>query len=262
MIIGANWTSPRHVPIIRELTRRGDVSFVEVMIDNFIHLSPEELTKAFPGIPLAFHVMNSHFITRDDAELKTLAARLKTFIRELRPLYVSDHLAVFTHGARRFPFPQEIDYTREGAAALDRAKLWQDMIGTMLHFENYPSILDLGKAQPEFLDSLTRHGSGLLLDLSNAVVAYENCRLPLEAWTPLVARSAHFHAAGYRTADTVPPFVQDSHDGPLSNETLALLRRCKPFLAGRESSLCIERDANINVENWSADAVAAREALA
>ena len=263
MIFGANWTSPKHLPVIRSLLQQGRIDFCEVMIDNFLHLSPDSLNSAFPGTPLSFHIMNSQFILRDAEELKSLAARLKTFIRELRPTYVSDHLAIFSEGGRRLPFPQEIDYRRDSAAVLDRVKLWQDLVGTPILFENYPSILDGGRAQPEFLDALVQEtGAGLLLDLSNAVVAERNCGLPLAAWTPLIQRAERFHAAGYREADTHPPIVQDSHDCELSPETLAFLRRSKPLLSGRECSLVIERDANIAVESWSQDIAEARAALA
>jgi hypothetical protein len=233
------------------------------MIDNFIHIDPEMLKKSFPGIPLSFHIMNSQFFRRDVAELKTLATKLKPFIRELRPAYVSDHLADFSHEGRRYPFPQEIDYRGDRAAALGRVKLWQDLVGSQLLLENYPSILDGGRAQPEFLDALVREtGAGLLLDLSNAVVAERNCGLALEAWTPLVRRAERFHVAGHRAADTVPPIIQDSHDCALSPETLDFLRRCKPLLEGRERSLVVERDADIAVESWSKDIAEAQEALA
>jgi uncharacterized protein (UPF0276 family) len=263
MKIGANWTSPRHLAVIRALLEEGSVSFCEVMIDNYLHIDPESLKSAFPGTPLAFHIMNSRFVRRDLSELKALAARLKPFLRELRPVYVSDHLALFSHEGRRLPFPQEIDYRDDRAAVLERVKLWQDLLGTPVLFENYPSILDGGRAQPEFLEELVRKtGAGLLLDLSNAVVARRNCGLALEAWTPLVKRAERFHAAGYRSADTVPPIVQDSHDCELSVETLDFLRRSKPLTAGRECSLVIERDADIAVESWSKDIAAARAALA
>lgn len=262
MKIGANWTSPRHLPVLRALLARGGVSFCEVMVDNFLHLDPESLRSAFPGTPLAFHIMNSQFVRRDLPDLKALAARVKPFIHELHPAYVSDHLALFTHEGRRLPFPQEIDYVRDRATVLDRVKSWQDLLGTPVLFENYPSILDGGRAQPEFLAELVeKTGAGLLLDLSNAVVAERNCGLPLEAWTPLIKRAERFHAAGYRAADTVPPIVQDSHDCELSAETLAFMRRCRPLLAGRECSLVVERDADIELESWSKDIAAARAAF-
>jgi hypothetical protein len=207
--------------------------------------------------------MNSHFIRRDAGELKAFATKIKTLIRELRPAYVSDHLADFSHDGRRYPFPQEISYHRDNRLVLDRVKLWQDMVGTRLLFENYPSILDGGRAQPEFLETLVQEtGAGLLLDFSNAVVAERNCGLPLAAWTPLIRRAERFHAAGYRAADTVPPIIQDSHDCELSADTLDFLRRSKPLLDGRDCSLVIERDAEIAVESWSRDIAGARTALA
>jgi uncharacterized protein (UPF0276 family) len=232
------------------------------MVDNFLHLRPEELANALPYAPLAFHVMNSRFLRRDEAELAALAKTLKPFIRELRPLYVSDHLAVFTAGGRRLPFPQEIDYEAEGTLALDRARLWQDLLGVPVLFENYPSILDGGRGQPRFLDSLLDAGAGLLLDLSNAVIAAANGAAPLDEWEALARRASRFHAAGYGPAGTIPDFLVDSHDSELSSETLSFLRRVKPLTSGRDCSIVIERDANIELSSWSRDLAAAREAFA
>lgn len=257
MRLGANWTSPRHLPVLRALLEGGVISFCEVMVDNFLHIPPEALASAFPGVPLAFHVMNSRFIRRDDAELAVLAGRLKEFVRVLRPLYVSDHLAVFDHGGRRLPFPQEVDYGRDGGFVLGRVERWQELLGMPLLFENYPSILDGGRAQPEFLQTLLgRTGGGLLLDLSNAVVAHLNGAAPLDEWAALAPRASHFHAAGYRPSDTSPAFLQDSHDCALSEETLGFFRRIKPLTDGRACSLVVERDANIDAAAWSRDLAA------
>jgi uncharacterized protein (UPF0276 family) len=262
MKIGVNWTSPRHLPIVRSFLAEGKISYCEVMIDNFLHLTPAAVAEAFPGAPIAFHIMNSQFIRRSPDELKALAVKLKAFIRELRPMYVSDHLAVFTHEGRRLPFPQEIDYRREQAQTLGRVKLWQDLMETPLIFENYPSIAGYGEAQPAFLDTLMREtGAGLLLDLSNAVVAQKNCGVPLAAWLPLVKRAQHFHAAGYRSADTKPEIIQDSHDCELSDDTLGFLRLIKPEVDGRDCSIVVERDANIEPGSWSKDISAVRSAF-
>lgn len=263
MKLGANWTSPRHLPVLKALLDGGAIAFVEIMVDNFLHLSPDALAAAFPGVPLSFHVMNSQFIRRDDAELAALAKKLREFVRVLKPLYVSDHLAVFTHGARRLPFPQEIDYARETALVVERVKRWQDLLDMPVLFENYPSILESGRAQPRFLETLLeRTGAGLLLDLSNAVVAHANGAAPLDEWAALAPRAEHFHAAGYRPAQTAPDFLLDSHDGALSADTLAFLRRVAPLTRGRDSTLVIERDAQIAVDTWTGDLAAAREACA
>lgn len=262
MKLGVNWTSPRHTAVARALLGRG-ACFCEVMIDNFLHLPPHALAAAFPGVPLAFHVMNSRFLRRDREELEALAARLKLFARELRPLYVSDHLAVFSEGARSLPFPQELDYAGEGALALERVKLWQDLLGLPLLLENYPSILDQGRAQPEFFARLALEtGAGLLLDLSNAVVAQLNCGAPASGWLALARGAVRFHAAGYRAAGTQPEIIQDSHDGELSQETLAFLRQVAPLTRGRDCTMVVERDANIEEESWARDLAAAAEAFA
>jgi uncharacterized protein (UPF0276 family) len=163
-------------------------------------------------------------------------------------------LAVFSHEGRRLPFPQEINYPEEYAQTRERVELWQELLGTPLLLENYPSILDAGRAQRDFLDRLlTETGAELLFDFSNAVVARENCGDPLAAWAPLVRRSRQFHVAGYRLAGTAPEIVMDSHDGSLSADAFDFLRQSKVLLEGRDCSIVVERDANVEVESWSQD---------
>jgi hypothetical protein len=263
MKIGANWTSPRNLKTVRTLLQNDHISFSEIMIDNFLHLPANALHAAFPGTPISFHIMNSQFLRRDPAELKVLAGKVRGFIRELKPLYVSDHMAVFSHEDRRLPFPQEIDYPHEYERTRDRVTMWQELLGTPLLLENYPSILDIGREQSSFLERLlSETGAELLFDFSNAVVARENCGAALADWTPLLRRARRFHLAGYRLAGTNPDIVMDSHDCAPSVDTLDFLMQSKPLIDGRDCSIIVERDANIEIDSWAADIQAVKAALA
>jgi hypothetical protein len=260
MKIGINWSSPRRLPVVRALLANGRASFCEILIDNFLHCGAEDIASLFPGTPISFHIMNSQFIQRDVKELSLLGATLRGLIRNLNPLYVSDHLALFSCEGRRLPMPMEVDYARDFALARERVGLWQELLGVPLLIENYPSILDEGRAQPDFLGALAKEtGAGVLFDLSNAVVANKNCGVPLAAWSDIIRRAHHFHAAGYTLSDTKPPIVRDSHDAALSPDTLIFLRGALELMRDPEtSSIVVERDGNIEEESWSRDLEAVR----
>lgn len=263
MRIGANWTSPRHLPIVRSLLQEGQISFCEILIDNFLHLPPASLQSVFMDSPVAFHIMNSQFIQKDADELKSWAAKLKVLARTLNPMYVSDHLAIFTHQGRHLPLLQEIDYSTQYAEVRERVTLWQNLLETKICFENFPSMLDVGRNQPDFLERLVEEtGAGVLFDFSNAVVAHKNCGVPLEAWTPFIRRSERFHVAGYRLTGTDPDLVLDSHDGEVAGDTLGFLYESKARLNGRsDCSIVVERDAGIEKESWSRDIASVRAAF-
>lgn len=263
MTLGVNWSAPRHLPVVRSLLRDGHAAFCEIMIDNFAHLPAADIRAALPGFRFAFHIMNSQFLEREPAVLEELAARLKGLASELEPIYISDHLATFRHAGRQFPLIQELDYQRQNRAVKERVALWQEMLGTRVYLENFPSVLDQGLAQPDFLADVAREtGAGVLFDFSNAVVAHRNCGLPLEKWDGIIKDARHFHAAGYRSSETDPPFLRDSHDGELSVDTLSFIgRSMNPSGARQDRTLVVERDANVAFDGWAADLGGIRRVL-
>ncbi len=264
MKLGVNWTSPTDLPLVRSLLADGSVDFCEILIDNFLQVPPERLAAAFEGRPVAFHVMNSRFLERGDSELAPLASAIRAAAVVLKPMYVSDHMGVFSHKGRLLPFLMELAYASDFARVRERVARWQELLGVALHLENFPSIFDEGREQPEFLQRLCAEtGSRVLFDFSNAVVASRNCGVALAVWSPVIADAEHFHAAGYRVSDTEPAIVRDSHDTVLSLETLTFMRQSKALLRDSgASSLSIERDANLDRMAWLEDLAAARKALA
>lgn len=193
MRIGVNVTSPTNFPIAVALVRAGHAQFLDLLVDNFLHV---------PGGALR-------------AALDELAAQLRALIRAVEPLYVSDHLARFTHGGRRLPMLAERDAER---------------------------------------DYVADTGCGVLFDFCNAVVAELNTGYPAQRWLPVVRDMPHFHIAGYRRTEGEPALIIDSHDSPSAEDTLAFLRafaRERGGLAGL--TLVVERDANIDFAPWAAD---------
>jgi uncharacterized protein (UPF0276 family) len=253
---------------VKALIADGHAGFCEIMIDNFLHLPVDALRECFEGIDVSFHIMNSRFIQRDAHELELLAQTLKPWIAGLRPIYVSDHLASFFHEGRQLPFPMEVDYDGGYGLIKERFSRWQDLVGAPVLLENYASMLDSGRGQPDFLERLTAEtGTGLLFDFSNAVVAWENSGLALERWTPLIAKTRHFHVSGFRRSDGDPVIAIDSHDVDLAPETINFIAQSSAAWAvGAERTLVVERDAPLDVaiprSNWRDDLGRVREACA
>lgn len=257
--LGVNWTRASRLPVIQQLLHTGRADFCEILIDNFLLVSPDQLRRTLGDVPVAFHIMHSRFLERDEDSLAAMASRLRLLARELEPLYISDHLVRFTVEGRDVPLLPELEYGRVYEQARRRVGLWQEMLGTRVYFENYPSLLETtGRHQPAFFEALVAEtGMGVLFDLSNAICAWRNCGVALESWAGLLAGVIHFHAGGYSVSPTEPPTALDTHGEELAEDTLRFMQDTFAR-APHPITLCIERDRNVEYEAWSRSLEAAR----
>ena len=257
MLLGVNITSAASFRSAQRLGSQGLVDFFELLVDNFLHLSPEVVARDADGRPVALHIMSSRFLHRDPVELSDLSTRLRHWIDVLDPLYVSDHLACHEVGGQLMPELIEVDY-RDGTV-VDAIARWADMLGTELLLENFPSSEAAGLGQVDFFRELTRDGvASLLLDLSNAIVAEMNGGACAGAWVSSGIRPAACHISGYRPSDVDPEFIIDSHDGPVSAESWRLLADVTAR-HGAPGTLVVERDGIIDEASWAYDLRRARE---
>jgi hypothetical protein len=253
MRIGFNYTLGDTAPLVRRLLASGRINYVELLIDNFLSVSPDELAEGFHA-PVGFHIMFSKFIENDEQALDSMARRLRVLIDRMKPLYVSDHIARFNHEGRQLYHLAEIDYVGEYEHIRARVDRWQQKLGCQLHLENYPSIMDGGYDAPTFHERLYRDtGAGVLFDVSNAVCAHLNCGVPLEAWEGIIEVTRHFHVAGYNLSILAPHVVLDTHDRALSDATLAFLERYRTRFDTPGATLTYERDDDFNETDIAAD---------
>ena len=259
MRIGFNFTLTETTAMVRRMIAEGHIDYCELLIDNFLCASPAELARAF-DCPTGFHIMFSEFIDADLDALADFAGRIRLFIREMQPLYVSDHGASFTHrGVNLFDLG-ELDYVRDYDRVRARVDLWQEMIGQRIFIENYPSIMEGGWEAPRFFERLMQDtGAGALFDASNAVCANLNCGAPLEAWDNVIAATPHFHVAGYSRATNPPHIIHDSHAEELSEKTLSFLRGRRHIFDKPGATMTYERDGNIEYDAIVADLERLRE---
>lgn len=253
MRIGFNFTLGDTLPLVRSLLAAGRIDYVELLIDNFLAVPEEDLAAAF-AVPVGFHIMFSKFVEGDDAALDSLGRRLRRLIDVMNPLYVSDHVARFTHGGRQLYHLAEIDYAADYGRVRERVDGWQQRLGRRLFLENYPSILDGGHDAPAFFERLCRDtGCGVLFDASNAVCAFQNCGVPLEAWDGIIEESRHFHTAGYNLSILQPHLVLDTHDRALSETTMAFLESRRERFDTPGATMTYERDDRFDEADIAAD---------
>ena len=251
--VGVNYTSFEQIEAIDGLIAAGCVDHVEVLIDNFLTVPAASITGRFGDTPVAFHIMYSKFLEADRDDLRAMAARLRPLIRDVQPLYVSDHVGCFSYEGRAMPILGEYDYKRldHAVSAVDH---WQDLLGAQLLLENFPSYTGHGAAQPEFYERLVdRTGAGLLFDISNAVIAAHNAHVPLEAWRGLVEGCDQFHLGGHSEVAGDPAILLDTHDGALSAATKEAASRLFPDHRARPVTLTVEFDRNIDAQIWAQD---------
>ncbi len=258
MQIGFNFTLNGTLDMVRRMIQERRIDYCELLIDNFLHVPTKELVEAF-DCPVGFHIMYSQHLERDRETLERLAKRIRVLAEAMHPVYISDHLLRFTHNGETLFFLGEIDYKQYDAARL-RVERWQEMLGSRLYLENYPSILEGGWDAPAFYQRLSREtGAGVLFDASNAICAKHNCGAPVDLWKDVIMETQHFHVAGYGTSFIEPRVIIDSHDRELAPDTLEFLSSMRTSFDKPGATITYERDFEIDYDSISADLQRLRE---
>lgn len=261
-LFGINISSQSQLVPIKELIESGIVDYIEILIDNFIFCDPITIRKVFGSIPIAFHIMRSQFLERDIQDLKRISSKLKLFIREIRPIYVSDHLACFNVDGLPIPVLDELNYVQSDVV-IDRVNLWQNLLDTRILFENFPSIFKKGRNQASFftwLSDVTQ--CGILFDISNFVIASKNIGVTLDEWENLLKITKNFHAGGFSRLNQSSILI-DSHDCTLAQETKRNIYEIFSSyrLLRSDLTLTIEFDFNIDYGLWAQDICLLKKSL-
>jgi uncharacterized protein len=258
MQIGFNFTLNGTLPMVKRMLQERQIDYCELLIDNFIHMPAKELIDAFES-PVAFHIMFSRYMEAESDVLRRMANRLRMYIEEMKPIYVSDHILRFTHDGRQLFHLGEIDYKQYNVIR-ERVECWQEMLGVRLHLENYPSIMEGGWEAPDFYRRLMQEtGVGVLFDASNAVCAERNCGAPVDLWSDVVKETRHFHVAGYGPSFVAPHITIDTHDRELASDTLEFLETRRTLFDKPGATITYERDFEIEYDSISADLKRLRE---
>ena len=223
---------------------------LEVMPDHFFS-APAAVEPLADRYPIVLHDVGLSLGTLPDAATAALEERrlerVLEVVRRARPRLLSDHLAL-----TRSPAGVDLGHLlplRYTRAMLDhlagRVDRLQHRAGMPVLLENIaaPFVLCGDYDEADFLGRLAaRTGCGVLLDLSNLVVNARNGEFAAGRRLLDYPLSAvmQVHLAGARTDPTDPRRLIDSHDGPVAEDSFALL----PVLRGRAPlrAIIVERD--------------------
>lgn len=255
MRLGFNFTSSNTYDLTNEFIKENKIQFVELLIDNFLHLRPEVVKKDLNGIPVAFHIMKSEYLEKDLQELKNYGDLIRPFIQELKPIYVSDHLARFNIHGKRLPITAEVNYDESVDETVEKLIRWQEVLKTKIILENFPSRRRASQAsQATFMNKVIQESdAGLLFDLSNAIVAEKNGAGDSSEWKGLIKKCKNFHIAGFRQSglEKKNDWFVDSHDCEIDQLSLKLMEFINKN--ENETTIVVERDANIDANSISKD---------
>lgn len=245
--IGINFTGGQSYSSIMSLIDEGHIDYVELLIDNFLHLNPTEIAKKFP-CPVAFHIMQSRFLEQGEEELKYISSRITQMSEAFQPLYISDHIALFEHNGTNFYQLAEINYAI-GSIYFDKIRRWQDMLGHTLYLENYPSLLDGSYEAPTFFEHISKKTEcNVLFDISNAVCASRNTGADIDDWKNVISKTLHYHVAGYTPAPSDNNILIDSHSEQISSETEIFIDRYADLFFRENTTITYERDGNFDYD--------------
>ena len=207
----------------------------------FFEVSPENYMRRGGFYPAALEVLKERysFVTHGltlslgaiDPPAKDYLVELKSEIRRLGSPWHSDHLCFSSAGPLVLHELMPLKHCEENVRRVsDRLRAVQDTVGVPMAFENisfyaHPGVPQMPEA--EFITRvLERSGCGLLLDINNVYVnslnhgfeAHEFIEsLPLE-------RVVQLHVAGHSPCAWEPELVIDSHNAPVCDPVLGLLR--------------------------------------
>ncbi len=253
-----------HYPYIK--TVNPAIPWFEVLSDNYLcdggpslyHL--EEIRDAYPislhGVGMSLGsttILNQHYLKK-----------LKSLIRSVKPLIVSDHLCWTSLGNQNFHELLPLPYTEEAIEHVaNRIQVVQDFLGQRIMIENISSYLSFEHStlsEWEFLQAVAEKADCLiLLDINNIYVTAKNNNFnPYDYLKGLTTdRIAQFHLAGFEDYGS---YLLDTHSTSICSEVLDLfagaLKKFGPV------PTIIEWDKNIpNFEQLQQEAVMVKKIM-
>jgi uncharacterized protein len=231
------------------LTHWPAVDWFEVISENFMDSRGRPrhvLEQIADRYPIVAHGVSMSIGSSDPLDRDYLD-RLKRFVDELQPTWVSDHVCwtgvagLNTHELVPIPFTDE-----SLAHVVDRVKVVQEILERPLVLENpssYVTYVDSTMTEWEFLTRLASEADcGLLLDVANVRVSAVNHDFDAAEYLRCLPheRIVQIHLAGHTELDT---HIVDTHDRPVADAVWELYRLASELTGG--VSTLIEWDENL-----------------
>ncbi len=236
--------------------------FLEVSPENYIERGGYyawALDRAAEHYPLISHGLSLSLAGSDPFDRDYLGA-LKTFLRERRAPYHSDHLSFGTvNGVALHDLLPPIFTLREAKRIATRVREVQDAVNVPMAIENIsyylpskPSESDGDEmSEGEFVAEVLREADcGLLLDINNAFVNATNFSTSVDAFFDALPldRVVQVHLAGHEwieneVGEATERLIVDTHGSDVVPDVREIFRRLAPRLP--KVPIVLERDENV-----------------
>lgn len=217
-------------PHVRELlASKAEIGFLEAHSENYFGggQSRKLLKQIAEMYPVSLHGVGLSLGRADGLDQEHIR-QIKLLIDEIKPIFVSEHLAWSAYNHSHVPDLLPIPFINEAMDIfVDHVQEFQDKIGQQVLIENpsnYLAFDDLDYTEPEFLNELVnRSGCGLLLDINNVFVSAHNLDYEPQAYIDSIladGRVRQFHLAGYQinTLKNGEKIYLDTHGKPVYPE--------------------------------------------
>jgi uncharacterized protein (UPF0276 family) len=224
------------------IAHRPPVAWFEAHSENYFArggTQPRYLRAIREHYPVALHGVGLGIGSTDPLDEKHIA-QLQRLVRDVDPLFVSEHLSWSSLGGRHTNDLLPLPYTAESLALVTRrVRELQERLERRILVENVSSYLEFADSEIsewDFLAELARSaGCGILLDVNNIFVNARNHGFdPLLYLDAMPAQSVEeIHLAGHSVRDVGGRELRiDTHDSLVCDEVWALyaaaLRRLGP----------------------------------
>ena len=231
------------------LAARCNVDWFEILSENYLIGGGKPLAmldKIRQDYPLVMHGVSMSIGTPEGPSEEYLGA-LKTLMRRVEPLWVSDHLCWTGVHGRNMHDLLPLPYTEETIKHVVRnVRRVQDVLERPLVLENVSSYLTFNAdtmTEWEFVAAVAEESDSLiLLDVNNIYVSSVNHGFDPQTYLQgiPIGRVQQIHLAGHSNEGT---HIIDTHDHPVADPVWALYERALQRFGS--VATMIERDDNI-----------------
>ncbi|MEZ5521673.1 MAG: DUF692 domain-containing protein [Dokdonella sp.] len=231
------------------LEERPAVDWFEIISENFMVAGGKPrhyLDSIRARYPVAMHGVSLSIGSTDPFDREYLC-ELRQLVRDVEPIWVSDHLCWTGTGGINSHDLLPLPYTEEAIShVVARIGEVQDFLGREILIENVSTYVSFAGAEMEeaaFLAEIVRRsGCRILLDVNNIYVSSRNHGFDADAYVAALPaeRIWQIHLAGH---SDYGDYVIDTHDHPVRDEVWALYARTLARIG--PVTTMIERDDNI-----------------
>lgn len=220
----------RAVHVNQILKEKPEINWLELLADNHMAkggLARQQALQISSLYPVTLHCVGMSIGSAEPLNIEYLK-RLKGFMDQLQPAWVSDHLCWSSLNGIQSHDLLPLPYTEEALNnTVSKINQIQDYLNTQIVIENVSSYLTYKHStmhEWEFLRTVAEQADCfILLDLNNIYVSHYNHNFSINDYLEHIPfeRVREIHLAGYE--DRVH-YLLDAHNNPVSKEVWNIYR--------------------------------------